>query len=185
MREDDKCTTITVQADASTIALINRFNDHFVSLGKDPIDLNDTINEALASLARDLAWRGATNKDNRQWLNEDGLRKPHVCDIWCERPGFIDLTIVCVLPGDDLIVHTYVSTAGLMPGRYRCTREWLKHMVLYDSSLNNPGAPMLFKSDRFIGDKDGSRYKEFTDPDAIKNEIAYATDIRDRKPGEY
>lgn len=174
--------TISVKVDAVTLALVNMANDKNVSLGKDPIDLNATINEALASKMRDWARANMTSKEGRQWLNDDGLRNPQVGDSWCELPGSVDARVVCVFSPDDIIVHTYVSAPGVMPGRYRINRVWLKELVLYESSLADPTKPMRFKCDRFVCSKEGDRYKELTDPEMIKNEITYATDIRHLDP---
>lgn len=177
--DKDGCVVIPVKVDAVTLTLLNVINDKNVSLGKDPIDLNATINEALASKVRDWARVNMARRESRQWLNEDGLRNPQVGDSWCERPGSIDAMIVCVFSPDDFIIHTYVSSGGLMPSRYRCNRTWLKELVLYST---DPTQPLNFKSDRFVCSKDGDRYKELTNPDIIKGEIAYATDIRHLDP---
>lgn len=174
--------TIPVKVDAAALALLNAANDKNVSLGKDPIDLNVLINEALASKLRDWGRANMTNKEARQWLNEDGLRNPQVGDSWCELPGSVNAHVVCVFSPDDLIVHTYVSVGGAMPSRYRINRAWLKEMVLYLDSLKDPTKPLRFMCDRFVCSKEGDRYKELTDPGIIKNEIAYATDIRHLDP---
>lgn len=172
-----------VLLESETTTKLLKLNENLKALGKDPIDTNQLINEALASKLDGLLFRNVHPNETREALNNRHLTQPKVGDVWSERPGTHYLRVVAVLGDDDFILHTYVSAGtGLMPGRYRANREVLGQFVCYDwptaRVIEGSLPERAFCADVTVLPDDHESLRELLQKENIANELKYCTDAR-------
>ncbi|QXO10018.1 hypothetical protein pEaSNUABM37_00057 [Erwinia phage pEa_SNUABM_37] len=116
--------------EATTEKLL-KLNDNLKALGKDPIDTNKTINEALASALDGLLSRNKHPHDLPDYFVPKHFFHPEVGDWWNERCCGYG-TVHEVFSDDDFVFDLTANLAGLEPGLYRINRQWLARFVAYD-----------------------------------------------------
>lgn len=171
--------------DEATSKSLIKLSDNLKALGKDPIDTNQLINEALASRLSSLLSANVHPHETTEYLNSDHFKYPRIGDTWSERPGTHYLRVVSILGDDDFIIHTYTSAGtGLMPGRYRVNHDWLGKFICYTWPTTNVDKYGVY-AHWFCADvtpmKDGDeRLAELHSPETLANELKYCTDVRDK-----
>ena len=117
--------------ESEAVEKLFKLNDNLKALGKDPIDTNKIINEALSSALDGLLVKNKHPHDHRDYYVPKHFFHPEVGDWWNERCSGYG-TIHEVFSDDDFVFHLTVELAGLEPGLYRINREWLARFVAYD-----------------------------------------------------
>lgn len=114
-----------------TTEKLRKLNANLKALGKDPIDTNQIINEALSSALDGLLQKHKHPHDLPEYYVPHHFFHPQVGDWWNERfCGYG--TVHEVFSDDDFVFHLNVDLAGLEPGLYRINRQWLARLVAYD-----------------------------------------------------
>lgn len=146
--------------ESETANKLLKLNANLKALGKDPIDTNQVINEALASTLDGLLSKHVHPHDQRDYYVPQHYLHPQVGDNWNEM-GVSYLTVHEVIDDNDFIVHTHPSKiAGLTPGVYRINRQWLAHMVGYNGKQLFERDPADLKASDFCPwVSRGSHYK--------------------------
>lgn len=117
--------------ESETAEKLLKLNANLKALGKDPIDTNQIINEALASTLTGLLSTHKHPHDYRDYYVPKHFFHPEVGDWWNERCSGYG-TVHEVFNDDDFVFHLTVELAGLEPGLYRINRAWFARFVAYD-----------------------------------------------------
>lgn len=115
----------------ATTEKLRKLNANLKALGKDAVDTNKIINEALASSLDALINQHKHPHDYPDYYVPKHFFHPEVGDWWNERCCGYG-TVHEVFNDDDFVFHLTTKLAGLEPGLYRINRTWLARFVAYD-----------------------------------------------------
>ena len=117
--------------ESETAQQLTKLNTNLKALGKDPVDTNQLINEALSSALKTLLVKHRHPHDEPDYYVPHHYLHPMVGDYWNERMcGYC--RVQEVFSDDDFVIQTYSNFGILEEGRlYRINRKWLARIVAY------------------------------------------------------